>query len=148
VSQSHNWANDNGCDGKESAAMIPDFSYAAEIWLFAALLAAALSGVHLWRVARRGGTQRPRLGAFCGAASPAMPTGRQPPWYRRLGSLIAASAIVGTVEQQRLLKLLLAAGIKGHGSLANFVACKVCGAIVFAGLAWLLLKWRHLFAGM
>jgi tight adherence protein C len=77
-----------------------------------------------------------------------MPTGDHLPWYRRLGRLIAVSPIVGAVEQQRLIKLLLAAGIKARGSLANFVASKVCGAIVFAGLAWLLLEWRHLFTAL
>ena len=128
--------------------MIPDLSYTAEIWLFAALLAAALSGFHLWRIARREETQRLRLEAFRGAGSSAMPTGGRLPWHRRLGSLIAVSPIVGTVEQQRLVKLLAAAGIKGRGSLANFLAIKVCAAIVFAALAWLLLEWWHLFAGM
>jgi len=128
--------------------MILDFAHNAEIWLLAAVLAAALSGCHLWRIARREEAQQLRLEAFRGAVPSAKPTGGHLPWYQRLGSLIAVNPIVGTVEQQRLLKLLLAAGIKGRGSLANFVASKVCGAIVFAGLAWLMLEWRHLFTGL
>jgi len=59
------------------------------------------------------------------------------PWYRRLGSSIAASPIIGTVEQQRLLKLLAAAGVRGRGNLANFIALKVSGALVLAGLLWI-----------
>jgi tight adherence protein C len=117
----------------------------AEIWLLVAVMAAAFSGFHLWRLARREEVQRLRLEAFRGA----VPEAKQPnhlPWYRQLGILIAASSIVGTVEQKRLLKKLAAAGIKGHGSLANFVATKVCGAVVLAGLTWLLLESRHLFA--
>jgi tight adherence protein C len=66
------------------------------------------------------------------------------PWYRHLGSQIAASPFIGVVEQQRLLTLLAAAGIKSHGSLANFIAAKVCGAVVLAGLVWILLEWRDL----
>jgi tight adherence protein C len=49
------------------------------------------------------------------------------------------------VEQQRLLKSLRYAGIHGRGSLAIFIAMKVCGAIFFLGMAWILLEWRHLF---
>ena len=88
--------------------------------------------------------QKLRLEAFRGAI-----VGTQRarlPWYRRLGIQIAASPIIGTVEQQRLLKLLAAAGIKGRGSLANFIASKVCGGVVLAVLVWLLLEWRHLFS--
>jgi tight adherence protein C len=118
-----------------------------ELWLLAAVAAAALSGFRLWRIAQREETQRLRLEAFRGAIPAAMQTTRSP-WYRRLGSLIAASSIVGTVEQQRLLKLLATAGIKGRGSLANFVAMKVCGAVIFVGLAWILLEWRQLFTGV
>ena len=54
----------------------------------------------------------------------------------------------GIVEQQRLLKLLVAAGIKSRGNLANFIAMKVCGAIVLAGLAWMALELGHLFANV
>jgi tight adherence protein C len=68
------------------------------------------------------------------------------PSYRRLGSSIAASPLIGIVEQQRLLKVLASAGIKGSGNLANLIAMKVCGAIVLAGLAWVTLELAHLFA--
>jgi tight adherence protein C len=131
--------------------MIADFSNTVEMWLFVAVAAAgaaALSGFRLWRIAQREEVQRLRLEAFRGTVSEGMQTGRCLPWYRRLGMTIASSPIVGTVEQHRLLKLLAAAGIKGRGSLANFIASKVCGAVIFAGLAWLLLEWRHLFVGM
>jgi tight adherence protein C len=121
-----------------------------ETWVLAlALAAAVLSGFHLWRIAQREETKRLRLEALRGTTTDTARTVRtaHPPWYRRLGSLIAASPIIGTVEQQRLLKVLAAAGIKGHGNLASFVASKVCGAVAFAGLMWLLLEWRQWFAG-
>jgi tight adherence protein C len=127
--------------------MISNFDYTAEIWLVVVtLLVAALSGFHWWRITRREEVQQRRLEVFRGAAPETVQT--SPPWYRQFGSLIAASPIFGTVEQQRLLKLLAAAGLKGGGSLANFVASKVCTAVVLAGLVWLLLEWQHLFAGM
>jgi tight adherence protein C len=124
--------------------MISEFSGNAELWLLAAVMAAALSGFRLLRVAQREQVQQSRLEAFRGAVRAS--TKGTSPWYRRLGVLIAASPIIGTVEQQRLLKMLVAAGIKGHGSLATFVAMKVCGAVFFLALAWLLLEFRHLFA--
>jgi tight adherence protein C len=76
-------------------------------------------------------------------------TGRAqgPRWYTRLGSLIAASPIIGITEQQRLLRALAAAGIKGHGDLATFTASKLCGAVAFAALAWLFFEWRQWFVG-
>jgi tight adherence protein C len=127
--------------------MIPDsteFSYTAEIWLLvAAVTAAVLCGFHLWRINRRDEVQRLRLEAFRAVVSAANQTGHSP-WYRRLGTLVTASPIVGTVEQKRLLKLLAAAGLKGRGSLVNFVISKICSAVILAGLMWLLLEWRHL----
>jgi tight adherence protein C len=121
------------------------FGHAAELWLLAAIAVVALSGFRLWRIAQREEGHQLRLAAFRGAIPAASRSGAVP-WYRRLGRRVAISPIIGTVEQQRLLKLLVAAGIKGRGSLANFVAAKVCGAIVLATLAWLVIEWRHLFA--
>jgi tight adherence protein C len=124
--------------------MIPLIENSAAMWLLAAVLVAVLSGNRLWRNAHREEDQRLRLEAFRGAVT----TSRQAdhlPWYRLLGIRIATSPFVGNVEQQRLLKSLATAGIKGHGSLANFLASKVCGAVIFATMVWLLLEWRHLF---
>jgi tight adherence protein C len=126
--------------------MISEFSANAELWLLAAVLGAALSGFGLWQFAQREQIQRTRLEAFRGTVHAT--TKDPPPWYRRLGVLIAVSPIIGAVEQQRLLKMLVAAGIKGRGSLATFVAMKVCGAIFFLALAWLLLEFRHVFADL
>jgi tight adherence protein C len=122
-----------------------------ETWILALSLAAALlSGFHLWRIARREELQRRRLELLRGAPGDpeAMVRAQRLPWYRRLGNFIAASPIVGTVEQQRLLRALAAAGLRGHGSLATFVATKACGAIALGGLIWLLLEWRQWFAGI
>jgi tight adherence protein C len=121
-----------------------EISHTTEIWvLVVALAATVLFGSQGWRITERDRIQRLRLDGFRGTigvqAGPA-------PWYRQLGSSIAASPIIGTVEQQRLLKLLAAAGIKGRGNLANFIAMKVCGAIVLTGLAWMTLELGQLFA--
>jgi tight adherence protein C len=115
--------------------------------LLAAIVTAALSAFHLWRIAQREEIQRQRLEAFRGETTASAIQRNHPTWYRRLGVLITASPIVGTVEQQRLLDLLASAGIKGRASLVNFVIGKVCAAIVMAVLVWSLLEWRHLFAG-
>jgi tight adherence protein C len=112
-----------------------------------AISAALLSGYRLWRIAQREEAQRARVDAFRGAASDTFQ--QQPhrlPWYRRFGLLIAATPIVGTVEQQRLLKLFRAAGIKSRTSLATFIALRICGALLFGALAWITLEWRHMFA--
>jgi len=126
--------------------MIADLtlSFTAEMWLVAAAVAAVVVlGLHLWRISRREEVQRLRLEAFRGATSAANQTCQ--PWSRRLGTLIAASPMIGIVEQKRLLRLLTAAGIKGHGSLANFIAMKICGAIVLTGFMWILIEWQHSF---
>jgi len=116
-----------------------------EMWLLVAVLTALLSGVQLWRIYTREETQRLRLEAFRGQfRSPIQQTSHLS-WHRQLGNRVVASSIIGTAEQQRLLKLLAQAGIKGRGSLANFLASKVCSVIVLALLAWLLLEWRQLF---
>jgi tight adherence protein C len=101
--------------------------------LIAALATASWFGIKRWQIANRDRTQRLRLDAFRGAV---LVQGGVP-WYRRLGSSIAASPIIGTVEQQRLLKLLAAAGVRRRGNLANFIALKVSGALVLAGLLWI-----------
>jgi tight adherence protein C len=121
-------------------------SHATEISvLVAAIAATILSGLWRCRIVQRDRVQRLRLEAFRGAVS--LQAGGVP-WYRQLGSSIAASPLIGIIEQQRLLKLLAAAGIKGRGNLANFIAMKVCGAVVLAGLVWVGLELGHLLANV
>jgi tight adherence protein C len=123
-----------------------DISHTTEISvLIAAIGATILTGLYRWRISERDRVQQLRLDGFRGAV-PVQAGGV--PWYRQLGSRIAASPLIGIVEQQRLLKILAAAGIKGRGSLANFIAMKVCGAIVLGGLAWMGLELTHLFANI
>ncbi len=123
-----------------------DISHTTEISvLIAAIGATILTGLYRWRIAERDRMQQLRLDGFRGAG-PVQAGGV--PWYRRLGSSIAASPLIGIVEQHRLLKLLAAAGIKGRGSLANFIAMKVCGAIVLGGLAWMGLELTQLFVNI
>jgi tight adherence protein C len=123
-----------------------NISHTTEIWLFVgATVATILFGLKRWRIADRDRLQRARLDGFRGAV-PMQAAGMS--WYRRLGSSIAASPIVGTVEQQRLLKLLAAAGIRSRGNLANFIALKVCGALVLAGLVWIGVELGQLFVNV
>ena len=69
------------------------------------------------------------------------------PWYQWLGAAMAATRVIGTAEQERLLAALVAAGVKGHGHLAALLSAKLCSAIAFVPLCWLLLEWRHFFVG-
>jgi tight adherence protein C len=112
------------------------------LFLAAAVAAAVLSGSRLWRMNRAEEAQQRRLAEFRGEVTTAKQT--QMSWYRQLGTQIAVSPIIGVVERQRLFKLLLAAGIKGRGSLANFIATKVCGAAILAVFAWLMLEWEQI----
>lgn len=122
---------------------------AAEAILVLALATALLSAFQLWRIGRRE-DRRTRLEALRNLMRDGAPSARvtRQPWYYRLGSIVAASPIVGITEQQRLLGALAAAGIRGHGGLARFVASKVCGAVGLAALLWVLLASLHWFAGV
>jgi tight adherence protein C len=113
----------------------------------ATIIIAALSGFRLWAFRRRSLIQRQRLEAYRGPPVIDIQA-EETRWDRRLGQWVAETPIIGVVEQQRLLKLLGAAGIKGQGSLARFLAIKVLVAALCAGLAWLLLEWKHLFVGL
>jgi tight adherence protein C len=112
-----------------------------------ALAAAVLSAFYLWRIA--GFEDRVDRLAVLRGRTP-LDELRQnrrsgPPWYTRLGNLIAASPIIGISEQQRLLDALAAAGIKGHGDLATFTASKLCSSVAFAALTWVGVEGRHWF---
>lgn len=115
----------------------------APTWVLVAvamLFAAALSGHRLWAIDRREREQQLRLDGFRGPIADA-PT--SVPWYQNLGSLFAP--LVGIADQQRLLKLLAAAGFKGQTSLARFIAIKVLVALAFAAVAWLVVEARGYF---
>jgi tight adherence protein C len=112
--------------------------------LAAAIAAAALSGYRLWRIAQREEVQRLRLEAFRGAPR-AETQNTGPTWYRQIVSVIVASPIVGVVEQQRLHKLLIAAGIKGRGSLASFITLKVCIAFILVAVLWGVVQFQHFY---
>jgi tight adherence protein C len=111
------------------------------------LAAALLSAFHLWRIGRNE-DRLDRLVVLRGAVVDREVRVGRPSWYSRLGSIVAASPIVGIAEQQRLLRVLAASGFKGQGRLATFVASKVCVAFLAAALVWLFLEWRQLFGGL
>jgi tight adherence protein C len=118
----------------------PNSSTAIWWWLAAVMIpAAALAGWRLWVIDQRERVQRLRLEGFRGASR----IEHQSSWSRFSSR---AAPFVGVVEQQRILKRLAAAGFKHHGSLATFIALKVISAVVFFGLTWMVLEWRHLFA--
>ena len=108
--------------------------------------AAALTGLWRLRIFGHDRMQRLRLEAFRGAVPAKLQTSHLS-WYRKLGRIIAASSIVGEGEQKRILKLLRMSGIKSRGSLASFVAAKVCLGVVLGALAWIAITWWNLFPG-
>jgi len=114
--------------------------------LVVTLAAALLCAFHLWRIGR----QEDRRDRLMELRGPVVDRGtardQRPRWYQRLGSIVAASPVVGTAEQQRLIGVLAAAGIKGQGSLSGFVASKLCSAFITASLLWLFIEWREWFA--
>ena len=111
-----------------------------------ALAAVLLSGFNLWRIGRREERQARLAALRVTVPDPAETAVAAPvPWYRRLGSTIAASRIVGASERDRLLNKLEVAGIRGHGRLATFVAAKMCAVLALAMLAWVALEWRGYF---
>jgi tight adherence protein C len=121
-----------------------------EIYILAiALTAALLSALNLGRIARSE-TRLGRLLEVLGRspqhfAEPSRP--ERLPWYQWAGLAIAATRVIGTAAQERLLAALVAAGIKGHGHLAALLTAKLCGAIAFLPLCWLVIEWRHYFVG-
>jgi len=121
-------------------------SPAATVIFVVTLAAALLCALHLWRIGKQE-DRLDRLMAVRGAPVDRAVRERRPRWYQRLGGIVAASPAVGIAEQQRLLGILAAAGIKGHGSLSGFVAGKLCSAFLSVALIWLFLEWRQWFAG-
>jgi tight adherence protein C len=117
--------------------------------LVLALAAASLSALNLWRIGHAEDREKRFFEALrrvpFHSAEPARAPG--PPWYHRLGTRVAATRIVGIAEQQKLLDDLAAAGARGHGHLPAVIAAKLCSAVAFAPLCWLLLEGCHFFAG-
>jgi len=112
-----------------------EITYNAEVWvLIATIFVTVLTGIKRWRIAERDRVKRLRLDGFRGEI---LAQTIDVPWYRQLGISIAVSPLIGIVEQQRLLKLLAQAGIKGRGNLANFIALKSCGGLVLASFLWI-----------
>jgi tight adherence protein C len=114
--------------------------------LVVTLAAALLCAFHLWRIGRQE-DRRDRLMELRGPVVDRAVREQRPRWYQRIGSMVAASPAVGTAEQQRLLGVLAAAGIRGQSSLSGFVATKLCSAFIVGALLWLLLGWSEFFDG-
>lgn len=124
---------------------VSEMIYAGERWFLSGMLVIlVLSATRLWRLAQREALQRRRMEAFRGTVAISRQETR-PAWYRKLARIVALSPIVGKVEQQRMAKLLVLAGLKGQASLVNFIAMKICSAAIVAGLAWIGIEWEQLF---
>jgi len=85
-----------------------------------ALGAALLSVLNLWRIAQHEDRQQQRIDALRRAPLQSAEPAHAPrlPWCQRLGTMVAATQIIGTAEQEKLLAALVAAGVKGHGHLS------------------------------
>jgi Flp pilus assembly protein TadB len=116
--------------------------------LVIALAAAGLTALNLGKIAKSESRERYLFAALRRSQQYFEPP-EEPriPWYQWFGATIAASRIIGTAAQHRLLAALLAAGVKGHGHLAALVTAKIFVAIMFVPLCWLLIEWRHVFIG-
>jgi tight adherence protein C len=123
------------------------FRSAATCTLAIALTAAVLSVLNLGRIAQSERRQSRLLEALGRGPNHFAEPSRAPrlPWYQWLGATVAATQVIGTAAQQRLLAALVAAGIKGHGHLAALLTAKLCSAIAFFPLCWLVLEWCHFF---
>ena len=110
------------------------------LWWFAAMTipVIAFSGVGLWAVDRRDRLKRVRLEKLRAPIRANLPIDRS--GWQHLGLLFAP--IIGADEQQRLRKLLAAAGLKG--SFLSLVAAKVISTAVAVVLTWSVLELRHL----
>jgi len=118
--------------------------------LVLALVTALLSAFKLWRIGLCEDRERNLFAALRGPllnfAEPMRVP--RPPWYRWLGTMVAATGIIGTAKQHGLLAALGSAGIEGRDCLAGLIAGKVCGGAVSVPLLWLFLEWRQPFAGV
>lgn len=106
-----------------------------------ALVAALICATYLWSIGSRE-QRHERVVALrnrrTGGQAQAGP--RRPTWYRLFGAIVAASPIVGRPEQERLLRVLAAAGIKGQGNLASLVATKAFAGLMVAVLPWIFMR--------
>jgi tight adherence protein C len=118
--------------------------------LLLALGVALSSSFSLWRIGHSEDRQKRLLDAVLRNAHSIEepPLAPHQPWHQRLGTLVAATRIVSKAEQQRLLNVLVLAGVKGHERLSALMAAKVCAAAAFVPLSWLFLEWRHFFLGV
>jgi tight adherence protein C len=114
-----------------------------------ALTAASLAALNLWRIGRCEDREKRLFNALRRIPfhSADLTRGPAPPWYHWLGTMIGATRIIGTAEQQKLLADLAAAGVKGHGHLSAVITAKLCSGAAFVPLCWLLLEWRQFFVG-
>jgi tight adherence protein C len=114
-----------------------------------ALGAAALAAFSLGRIAKAESRQQCLFEALGRSQYHFAEPPRDPrlPWYQWFGATIAATRIIGTAAQQKLLAALLAAGVRGHGHLAALLTAKLFAAVTFVPLCWLVVQWRHFFVG-
>jgi tight adherence protein C len=90
---------------------------------------ALYSGYRLLVIERREKVQSLRLAEYRGAVRiDTHATPRGPTWADRIAASLAP--IIGVVEQERLGRLLISAGLRGQLNLANFIAAKAIVAVI------------------
>jgi len=112
--------------------------------LIAALAAALLSALQLWRIGKQEDRQRQLEALRIVAADRSGHPAKRLRWYQRLGGFVATSPVVGRAEQQRLIDALANAGMRQRGSLVIFILIKVCSALALPVLFLAVLEWRQL----
>lgn len=118
-----------------------------------AVLTAVYSLIHLWVIGNREALEQ-RLTSVKRSTTRGRNEGPQlatdkttsGSWYERLGTVLAATPVVGSTDRKRLARLLANAGFRsGKGQLATFVAAKLGMLLVAVGLASAALQF-HAFA--
>jgi tight adherence protein C len=112
------------------------FSLIEAVVVLVAVGAALISAFGLWRIGTREDRQARLVTVRRAVVRPGAEQPPGPRWYVRLGELLMATPVIRLAGRQRLVAALHEAGIRGENSLAGFLACKIGGALAFAGLSW------------
>lgn len=108
-----------------------DLSNYTHVWhglLLVTLPIALFSGYRLWVIELREKAREIQLDEYRGATRIDPHAARGPTWADRIAAYL--TPIIGVVEQARLTKLLVSAGLRKRLTLANFIAAKAVLAVV------------------
>lgn len=112
------------------------FSVIEAVVLVVSLATALASAAGLWRIGVRE-DRRTRLEIVRPAAAQREEVGSGGSlWYSGLVARLMATPVVNLLNRERMLSVLTQAGFRGEHHLGVFVACKIGGALAFAGFWW------------